>query len=211
MKIIIGDCTFETYDPRLGEEFKYRTFTRPEDYSNLAVPFYALTASWSGGWFRREVPMFEIEPLARFVQKTIRRLDGIGFYTLNLLTRKMKKAHVLDMKTVDEYAGSVIGYFDSAEAQNGIFNAQSKHLEYEIWCIGCCSSKFKEPNRKHKWYEESYDFWDVDNLLLQHEKIKCIFCYPTEANFAFFLTRLFDDLDTLVEEMLAELRSAQSP
>ena len=203
----VSELVIETFDPRTGEDFR------------LELEGKQIFSTKEHGWFA--IDMF---PKRRFWSKT-HRLDGLvdlkslltaaikqtgrlGFFSCDPLTRRARQVLTSKFDALNELCGSVVGYFAIETARIEEIVEQYVQLHsYEEWIIGSCKAQFQVPKEPPKWFGRTL-LWNYDYLLLQADKIGCLFYFNGETGEVIILTRLFDGMDELVHSCLAGIRAA---
>ncbi len=126
------------------------------------------------------------------------------YFTFSPLTKKIQQAKAIDLNSVDNLCGSILGYFDiDILIIDQTIEKHGSLVSYEEWVIGSCRDKFERPGKKIHWYNKVI-LWNIDYLLLQAKKVTFLFYYNGEMDMSIILTRIFDGLD----EALLKLRDA---
>lgn len=188
------------FDPRKGDSFDYR-ISRHEYFHSHASGFFVLnswpdTRIWSSkldSHVTRAPSYWEL--FVRAVQETSRLL-------LLIVDRRESAIQsdpaVSGLKLLSTDVSLLVYSEPSIERIQLFFDLQQKYQTYGEWIFAGCNDNLKLPNRIANWSELAQPS-SLELILPQHEKLGCFLYRNGETSEIIFGSRLFRDLDVLVE------------
>jgi hypothetical protein len=185
------------YDPRKGEDLRIdlgggKTFsTLRNGFLGIDIPKLHNLAA-----------LGHSDDVDVFIRAALLKQAGMGFFSFTPLTKKVKNSGVIDLNNVDNLSDSILGYFgiDVSSIEQAI-ETHRKVISYEEWVIGSCREMFEKPIKRTRWYKKVI-VWDINYILLQAEKINCLYYYNGEMDMCTILTQMFEGLDDLLLKLV---------
>jgi len=203
MKRATTGYIFKIYDSRNGDDFTM-DLGDGKTFSSLENGFLAIDIPRTRNLVGVNNTLNRFHDIDLLIKTALLKQGGFGYFAFAPLTKKVQQSKVIDLNSVDNLSGSILGYFDiDISIIDQTIEKHRSIISYEEWVIGSCRDRFEKPVKKTHWYNKVIH-WNIDYLLLQAERVNFLFYYNGEMDMSIILTRIFDGLD----EALSKLKNA---